>query len=611
MMRLIINCIVIVQMDLVFVKHYYKRKQVEVRSLFNMWNIMMKIMISMSYNPLSKNSINHYYIIHKSQQSQLIVLLVNKPQEEFLNFYEILENKQVIQSDSDIEQFQNPKDGIQLITFSNLQNKRDILQLIACLPKLKMDSIEQMYVLTPNSIERYQLPQLPQEQGALYPYFWILGSLKESYEVFDVVNQIINTEQSKTYPNLTKSHKNPLEAAQCAFQSPNLIVATNVNGSVIIWNLDSYLIDSTINCQFSDCVNTIIIWDDDNVMISDNAGGMVVWLKKDDETQQFILLQIEKLIQCVKQELKDQPQVRMMENQYQSKQIQSNFDSSTQTIDPIKKMISITNDQIAFLCDNSKSIFIYKIEKSLDKPLSGTLIKQVIIKGCLRGGQPILQIISLDQHYLILGGLDGVLQTLSIDTLEKGPNISLHSNQQVNSVFQNENEDGVLIAQDSHFTFVYSPETANELKITHQKYFQSPVQLYQGEGISQEKRLLLFTKQGKMVVWSLQDKVFPDISNFLMDNEFPHKLKPVDRQYLLVDAKISKENFSVYLITENGEIIKDSNKLIKFERIQTFKIMSFKIKAIQLTKNQNTLMNLFLLINLEQYIWRSYITQIF
>ncbi|CAD8207719.1 unnamed protein product [Paramecium pentaurelia] len=532
-------------------------------------------------HPLSTTSINHYHIIHKPQQSQLVVLLVNKPNQGFLNFYIILENKQVIQSDSDIQQYQNPKDGIQLISFSNLQNKRDILQLVACLPKLKMDSIEEMCVLTPNSIERYQLPQLPQEQGTLYPYFWILGSLKEPYEAFDVVNQIINTSQLKTYPNLTKSHKNPQEVAQCAFQSPNLIVAANQNGSVSIWNLDSYLIDSTINCKFSDHVNTIIIWDDENVMISDNS-GLVVWLKKDDDTQQFILvytLAINKKTNSMCKVGAEGLALGTNDGELilvkvDLRQLQLYIDtaiqveSSTQTVDPINKMVSITNDQIAFLCDNNKSIFIYKIEKSLDKPLSGTLIKQVIIKGYLSGGQPILQIISIDQRYLIFGGLDGVLHTLSIDSLERGPNISLHSNQQVNSVLSN--EDGVLIAQGNHISFVYGLETINELKITNQKYFQSPVMVYQGECVTYEKRLLTFTKQGRLVVWSLQDKLFPDISNFLLDTEFPHKLKPIDRQYLLVDAKISKENFSIYLIKENGEIIKDSTKLIKFEREDTY-----------------------------------------
>lgn len=44
-----------------------------------------------------------------------------------------------------------------------------------------------------------------------------------------------------------------------------------------------------------------------------------------------------------------------------------------------------------------------------------------------------------------------------------------------------------------------------------------------------------------------------------MDSEFPHNLKPNRCSYLLVDAAIPKENFSVYLIKENGEIMKESN----------------------------------------------------
>lgn len=73
-----------------------------------------------------------------------------------------------------------------------------------------------------------------------------------------------------------------------------------------------------------------------------------------------------------------------------------------------------------------------------------------------------------------------------------------------------------------------------------------------------------------MVVWSLQDRVFPNISNFLKDQEFPHKLKPVDRSYLLIEAKIAKENFSIYLIKENGEIIKERSKDVVFEREESY-----------------------------------------
>lgn len=56
----------------------------------------------------------------------------------------------------------------------------------------------------------------------------------------------------------------------------------------------------------------------------------------------------------------------------------------------------------------------------------------------------------------------------------------------------------------------------------------------------------------------------------MKDQEFPHKLKPVDRSYLLIEAKIAKENFSIYLIKENGEIIKERSKDVVFEREESF-----------------------------------------
>ncbi|CAD8196271.1 unnamed protein product [Paramecium octaurelia] len=533
--------------------------------------------------PLSLNAINNYYIIRKPQHSQLEVLLVNQPNGGFLNFYIIFENKQVIQSnqaiqyDQDIQYIEDLEYGIQLIRFSNLQNKRDILQLVACLPKLKMDFIKEIYVLTPDQIQQYQLPQLPSEQCALYPYFWILGSLKGPYETFDVVNQIINTSQLKAYPNHTKSLKDSQEVVQCVFQPPNLIAAANRNGNINFWNLDTCIVDCTIQSVFSDLVNTLIIWDEENVFVSDNS-GQLVWLKKDDETQQFKLLASLSINRKTNSMCKVGAEGlalgtvvgQLVLVKVDLRQLRLSIDaiivveSSAQTVDPINKVVSITNDQIAILCDNNKSIFIYKIEKSLDQPLSGTLIKYKEIKGYLSGGQPILQIIQLDQHYLIFGGLDGVLHTLAIDSLERGPNISLNSNQQVNSVLQM--EDGVLIAQGSHISIVSSPETVNELKITHQKYFKSPVELFLGECVSYEKRLFTFTKQGKMVVWSLQDGVFPSIGEFLSNSEFPRQLRPTNKQYLLVDAQIPRESFSLFLINENGEKIRDSNQVVKFQR---------------------------------------------
>lgn len=55
-----------------------------------------------------------------------------------------------------------------------------------------------------------------------------------------------------------------------------------------------------------------------------------------------------------------------------------------------------------------------------------------------------------------------------------------------------------------------------------------------------------------------------------MDSEFPYNLKSDRCSYLLVDAPIPKENFSLYLIKENGEIVKETNKIIKFERQDKF-----------------------------------------
>lgn len=39
-----------------------------------------------------------------------------------------------------------------------------------------------------------------------------------------------------------------------------------------VWNLDTYLVDNTIPGVLGDAANQIVIWDDDNVMISDASG---------------------------------------------------------------------------------------------------------------------------------------------------------------------------------------------------------------------------------------------------------------------------------------------------------------------------------------------------
>ena len=41
-------------------------------------------------------------------------------------------------------------------------------------------------------------------------------------------------------------------------------------------------------------------------------------------------------------------------------------------------------------------------------------------------------------------------------------------------------------------------------------------------------------------------------------------MRPIDSVFILVEAKLGKENLSLQLVQENGEIIKESSELVKF-----------------------------------------------
>ena len=58
--------------------------------------------------------------------------------------------------------------------------------------------------MTPYSDNTYKIPEMINENPH-GPYFWMIGSLKEPYDQFDVVNEIINTPSLKNYPNLVKT----------------------------------------------------------------------------------------------------------------------------------------------------------------------------------------------------------------------------------------------------------------------------------------------------------------------------------------------------------------------------------------------------------------------
>lgn len=70
--------------------------------------------------------------------------------------------------------------------------------------------------------------------------------------------------------------------------------------------------------------------------------------------------------------------------------IQLNIDSILEGTEEITSIIAITNDSIAVLYDVEKKIVVFKVEKSLDKPLSAVVLKSVPIKGYTSGGIPIL-----------------------------------------------------------------------------------------------------------------------------------------------------------------------------------------------------------------------------
>jgi hypothetical protein len=64
----------------------------------------------------------------------------------------------------------------------------------------------------------------------------------------------------------------------------------------------------------------------------------------------------------------------------------------------------------------------------------------------------------------------------------------------------------------------------------------------------------------------MHEKTYPSLLEFLEDNEYPKNLKPSNKfnVKILVETQVSKENISLFLISDSGEHISESVNDIKF-----------------------------------------------
>ena len=82
------------------------------------------------------------------------------------------------------------------------------------------------------------------------------------------------------------------------------------------------------------------------------------------------------------------------------------------------RSLPIANDQIAFLSDR---LSVWKLDKSLDKPLTLSLLKVIPTLGHEPSENPLLCMVSLDFRVIAYGGANGYINTIKADNLDRGP----------------------------------------------------------------------------------------------------------------------------------------------------------------------------------------------
>lgn len=82
----------------------------------------------------------------------------------------------------------------------------------------------------------------------------------------------------------------------------------------------------------------------------------------------------------------------------------------------------------------SDRLSIWKVEKSIDKPLSLSLLKIIPLAGHEPSDYPLLSMVSLDFRVIAYGGSNGYINTIKVDTLDRGPSFMWTNESQVTSL---------------------------------------------------------------------------------------------------------------------------------------------------------------------------------
>lgn len=174
--------------------------------------------------------------------------------------------------------------------------------------------------------------------------------------------------------------------------------------------------------------------------------------------------------------------------------------------------------------------------------------------------------VSLDVRVIAFGTSDGVVGTIKVDSLEAGPTMMQCHRAAVTSLVQSESS-LVSVGADSSISWCMVENLAEVGQMQVVSRVKSPIELYGGECVFSEGKLVTFSKDGAICMWVMSEDPYPSLIEFLEQSEYPEDLKPRSRTNtkILVQTQAPSENIAVFLLNAKGEAITESREGVVFE----------------------------------------------
>ena len=147
---------------------------------------------------LSSSKTNVFLLIKRPPHGSITLLIQNTLAARKVNFYVLAVNSIPCEESDIVDQYYNEEDGVQYLSFHDLQEQKGAIQIVACLPDTQI-GIESVKLLLPTRMEVIAIPKIIVMDGIL-PYFWVVGSMSEPYERFDSLGRVIDAQNFTQLP---------------------------------------------------------------------------------------------------------------------------------------------------------------------------------------------------------------------------------------------------------------------------------------------------------------------------------------------------------------------------------------------------------------------------